>query len=138
MAQMFGSLPNLIQPVHDVFASMVNVVPNANSGNRNGNVLRLAYGDNMKKADGRTKVCGAVTSDSNEFYAFTFPNQPAGAAPNDLQKKYILDDSMIVFCPIYFGINLPSGVTAPPDDAAALAGHSLLDGLRTKGQVLHP
>lgn len=133
MAQMFGSLPANIQPVHDVFDRMFNVISNLNGGNRGGNVLRIAYGDNMRRSNGKNKVCGAASSNSNNFWASTYPPDQTGGVPNDLQTKYRIADSMIVFCPAFFDINLPTGVNGLPTDAAALAGHSTLDGLRTKG-----
>ena len=99
---------------------------------RGGNVLRLAYGDNIRKDDGRTKVCGAVSSNTNDAYAYTYPPDQTGGLPNGLQTKYRFAGSMIVFCPVFFDIGL-KGLPALLSDSTAMSIHNLLDGLRTKG-----
>ena len=112
-----------------------NVVSDVTGGNRNGNILRLAYGDNMRRSNGQNKVCGAKSSNTNAFWASTYPPDQTGGVQNDLQTKYRIADSMIVFCPALFDVNVPNDVDPLPNDADALAAHALLDGLRTKGRL---
>ncbi len=130
MAQMFGSLPDLVPTVLNVFNDMVNVIPNPNSGTRNGNVLRLAMGANIKKKNGGTKICGNQNANTI-IYATTYLPDMTGGFPSDLQAKYRMADSIIVFCPAFF---LPaSDPNALPSDQLALSSQYMLDKLRTPG-----
>ncbi len=130
MAQMFGSLPSLLPTVLDVFNKMVNNIPNINSGTRNGNVLRLALGKDIKAKNGATRICGNQNSNC-DIYAATYIPHMTDGIPNDLQGKYRFADSMIVFCPCFF---LPaSDPNALPSDQQALSSKYLLDKLRTPG-----
>lgn len=102
---------------------MLDVIPNSNQGSRNGAVLRLGLGDNVKAFDGKTKICGAKNS-AFESYAFTYnPTEPND--PTDLQKRYQLADAIIFFCPDFF-----SGLA---DDSAVKSQSPMLDQLRTRG-----
>lgn len=130
MAQMFGSLPDLIPGVLNVFNHMVNNVPNTNSGTRNGNVLRLALGKDIKAINGATKICGNQNSNCDIYAATYIPDMTDGTF-NHLQGKYRFADSMIVFCPCFF---LPaSDPRALPSDQQALSSQAMLDGLKTPG-----
>lgn len=127
---MFGSLPSLLPTVLDTFNRMVNNVPNLNSGTRNGNVLRLALGKDIKANNGATRICGNQNANC-DIYATTYIPDMTDGIPNNLQAKYRFADSMIVFCPCFF---LPtSDPRALPSDQQALSSKSFLDGLRTPG-----
>lgn len=130
---MFGSLPNLLPTVLSVFNNMVNNVPNINSGTRNGNVLRLALGKDIRAINGANKICGNQKSNC-DIYAATYIPDMTDNTQNQLQAKYRFADSMIVFCPCFF---LPtSDPRALPSDQQALSSRAMLDGLRTPGMSL--
>ena len=130
MAQLFGSLPSLLQTALNVFNRMVNGVPNLNSSPRNGNVLRLAFGKDIKALNGATKICGNQNAIC-DIYATTYIPDMTDNKVNSLQAKYRFADSMIVFCPCFF---LPSSdPRALPSDQQALSSQSYLDKLRTPG-----
>lgn len=102
---------------------MIDLIPNPNQGPRNGVVLRVALGNTVKQDDGRTKICGAKTSDISTYAAVFNPTRPE--LPTDLQKKYQLADAIIFFCDAFF--------TELEDDSTLLSQSPMLDRLRARG-----
>ena len=129
---MFGPDRALLEEVQGVYENMLNFIPNLQAPERNGNVLRLALGSNMKKKNGKTPVCGTKTNIQKlgPIYAFTSLPDMTDGSMNDLQTIYRFTDSMIVLCPAFFR----DSADAMETDADALKNQRMLDGLRTPGK----
>ena len=106
---------------------MLDNIPNPSAAGRQGEQLRLVYGDDIRKESNRRQCGGPQGQRSN--YASTSLRDMFDNVPNDFEDKYRLPDSMIIFCPAFFG-----GDGALITDQRAQTELKSLDELRTPGE----